>query len=107
MRLLSDVDLKEKKGIDFTRDHRRRLIEDGKFPKPVKPGGGINARNAWLEHEIDQYLADLAAARDSSSAERPSDNSDKKPQTSPAQRVGQAETHAEERAPEPDSKAAA
>jgi predicted DNA-binding transcriptional regulator AlpA len=65
-RLLSFRDLKELRGIKFSRRWIDRLIAEGKFPRPVRPGGGMH--KAWFEHEIDQYLDDLAAARDGETA---------------------------------------
>jgi predicted DNA-binding transcriptional regulator AlpA len=41
VRMLSDPDLR-KKGIQFSRQHRHRLIAEGKFPAPVKLGGGYH-----------------------------------------------------------------
>jgi prophage regulatory protein len=57
-----DVDGLQAKGIKYSAAHRWRLIKAGKFPKPVKLGLG---RNAWVEEEVDAYLAGLVAARDS------------------------------------------
>jgi prophage regulatory protein len=64
MKLL-DLDGLEAKGIKFSDTHIWRLIRAGKFPKPVK----IGARNHWVESEIDQYIANMLAARDSASTE--------------------------------------
>lgn len=60
MRLLDDEDLRAK-GIRYGRQHRWRLIKDGKFPKPVK---GAGAGNRWLEDEIDAWLEGLRQKRD-------------------------------------------
>jgi prophage regulatory protein len=60
MKLLDDDGLAEK-GIPHGPVQRWRLIKAGKFPKPVKVG----SRNAWLESEIDQWIADRVAERDS------------------------------------------
>jgi len=38
-----------------------RMWKSGRFPRPIKSGN----RNAWLEDEIDQYLAERVAERDS------------------------------------------
>ena len=62
MKVLGDEDLREK-GIPFSRQHRNRLIKAGKFPAPIKLGSG-NTTNAWLETEVDQYLKDCIAKRD-------------------------------------------
>jgi predicted DNA-binding transcriptional regulator AlpA len=61
-RLLSFAELKELKGIPFSRVWVLKLVQAGKFPRPVKPGGG--GINAWFEDEVDEYLSNLAAARD-------------------------------------------
>ena len=60
--LLTFRDLKERKGWPFSDDWTRRLVKEGKFPKPIKSQGerGINL---WLESEIDSYLKDRAASR--------------------------------------------
>jgi prophage regulatory protein len=65
MKMLSLAELKGLKGIKFSRQHLHRLIANGKFPKPVKLGENTNA---WPESEIDQYLKDRIAARDSVAA---------------------------------------
>lgn len=67
MRLLSDKDLHER-GIRFSRQHRDKLITQGKFPRPVKLGTGPTARNAWAEEEIDAYVQARIAARDGEAA---------------------------------------
>lgn len=59
--LLSFSDLKAK-GIPFTRQHLHRLIRTGCFPPPLKLGVGTNR---WIEHEIDQWLTERAAERQS------------------------------------------
>lgn len=61
MRLLQEDGL-QAKGIPFTRSHLHRLIRSGKFPAPVKIGDN---RNAWVEEEIDAYIAERVAARGS------------------------------------------
>jgi predicted DNA-binding transcriptional regulator AlpA len=61
-KLLGFAELKPAKGIPYSRQWITLLVERGKFPKPVKPGGG--GRNAWFDDEIDDYLNNLAAERD-------------------------------------------
>jgi prophage regulatory protein len=63
MRLINREGLKLK-GIDYSASHLWRLINAGKFPRPVK----IGSRNAWPEEEIDQLIKDRIAARDSEKA---------------------------------------
>jgi prophage regulatory protein len=60
MRFLDEQDLKAR-GIKFSRQHRHRLISQGKFPKPVKVG--LNT-NAWVEDEVDEYQQSCVAKRD-------------------------------------------
>jgi predicted DNA-binding transcriptional regulator AlpA len=64
-RLLSFADLKVLKGIPFSRQWIAALINQGKFPRPVKPGGGTArySYSAWFEDEVDEYLNNLGAAR--------------------------------------------
>ena len=63
MRLIPFKELKPLKGIPFSREHLRRLEARGKFPKRVRLAeGGVHY--AYLEKEIDEYLAARAAARD-------------------------------------------
>jgi prophage regulatory protein len=63
MKLLDTAALAEK-GIQFSDTHIWRLIRSGAFPKPVKIGN----RNHWVESEIDKYIADKLARRDSAAA---------------------------------------
>lgn len=63
MKLL-DLDELAMKGIKFSDTHIWRLIRAGDFPKPVKIGN----RNHWVETEIDRYIADKLAQRDSAAA---------------------------------------
>jgi prophage regulatory protein len=60
MRFLSAEDLIAR-GIKFSRQHRHRLIKEGKFPRPVKLGANTNA---WPEPEIDAYQENCIAKRD-------------------------------------------
>jgi prophage regulatory protein len=66
MRLLPFEDLKRKKGIPYARAHIWRLEREGKFPKHLRLGKG--GRNAWVEDEIDAYVAKLIAERDEEAA---------------------------------------
>jgi prophage regulatory protein len=61
MRLLPYEDLRRKKGIPYCRDHTRRLSKIGRFPKPVQLS---NRRIAYVEEEIDAWIAAKLAARD-------------------------------------------
>ncbi len=43
-----------------------QLIAEGRFPQPVKPTGG--RASAWVEEEVDQYIASCIALRDANEA---------------------------------------
>lgn len=49
------------RGIEYSRSHLWRLEQQGRFPRRVRFSG--SGRVAWIEHEIDEYLEGLAAAR--------------------------------------------
>lgn len=50
-------DLRERKGIPFSRQHIARLIAEGKFPPPDgKTADAPTAPNFWLEGTIDAWL---------------------------------------------------
>jgi prophage regulatory protein len=61
LRLISRPELRERKGIRWSRQHLDRLVKAGKFPKPLELG--VNTR-AWLEDEVDGWIAERAAERD-------------------------------------------
>jgi prophage regulatory protein len=70
------------KGITYSRQHRKALIDEGKFPAPVK---GVGKADAWVEDEIDAYIAARIAARDAKRAASPgTDDTDKAASTMPA-----------------------
>jgi predicted DNA-binding transcriptional regulator AlpA len=60
MRVIPRNKLAEAKGIPFSDEWLRQLVEAGKFPKPIKVGNRV----AFLEDEIDQWLRERAAERD-------------------------------------------
>ena len=64
MRVL-DYDGLREKGIPYSRVHLWRLIKKGQFPTPIKLGEG---RNAFVESEIDKWLASKIAERDAEAA---------------------------------------
>lgn len=64
MKLLDRNALREK-GINYSAVQLWRLCKEGKFPKPIKLG---EARNAWVESEIDDFIARKVAARDAEAA---------------------------------------
>jgi predicted DNA-binding transcriptional regulator AlpA len=60
-KLLDDAGLRAK-GIKFSRQHRHRLVREGKFPPPIKTGQNTNS---WIEREIDLWIEQRIAERDS------------------------------------------
>jgi prophage regulatory protein len=67
-RLLSLADLRQQKGLRWSRQWLDQLQRRGKFPKPVKLGDGKAGSLAWLEHEVDAWIAERAEARDHATA---------------------------------------
>lgn len=61
MRLLSMSQLGSEKGIPYSRPHIYRLIKAGSIPRPVHLGPN---RIAFVESEIDAWLAERIAERD-------------------------------------------
>jgi prophage regulatory protein len=59
MRLLTFAAL-QAKGHPFTRRRTEQLVKLGKFPQPIKAGEN---RIAWVEEEVDEHYARLAAQR--------------------------------------------
>jgi prophage regulatory protein len=64
MKLLSREDLVAK-GLTLNKTTLWRKIKDGTFPKPILIGN----RHAWPENEIEDYIANLLAARDANVVE--------------------------------------
>jgi predicted DNA-binding transcriptional regulator AlpA len=60
MKLLSREDLAAK-GIRLNKATIWRKLKAGEFPRPIMVGN----RHAWVEREIDEYIAGLVAKRDS------------------------------------------
>jgi prophage regulatory protein len=60
-KLINRAGLKEK-GIKWSRQHVDRKVRLGEFPKPVKLGHNTSV---WLEDELDGWIEERAAARDS------------------------------------------
>ena len=61
MRVLNYSELKEKKGIRWTRMHLGRLEARGEFPRRIHIGQNSVA---WSEDEIDRFLASKMRERD-------------------------------------------
>ena len=62
--LLDDAGLRAL-GIAFSRQHRHRLIRQGRFPRPLKLG---ESKIAWLASEIHEWIAARVAERDAGKA---------------------------------------
>jgi prophage regulatory protein len=60
-RLITYKQLKPEKGIPFSRTHLSRLMKAKKFPQQVQVSDNTVA---WFEDEIDDHVAEKAAARD-------------------------------------------
>jgi prophage regulatory protein len=63
---LLDYEGLQNRGIKYSKPHLWRLWTKGKFPKPVKLSA---SRNAWLETEVDAWIKQHVAQRDTVSAE--------------------------------------
>jgi prophage regulatory protein len=61
MRVIVFERLRPEKGITYSRDHLRRKCGKGQFPKPIPLS---EHRIAWVEAEVDAWLAERAAERD-------------------------------------------
>lgn len=53
-RLICFADLKPVTGIGYSRDHLRRLVKAGAFPKPVNLS---SARIAWREADVQEWIS--------------------------------------------------
>jgi prophage regulatory protein len=60
-RVLSYPELRDRKGIAWSRAHVYRMVNAGQFPRPIKLG---EATTAWLEEEVDSWLGQRVAERD-------------------------------------------
>jgi len=60
VRVINFAGLRDK-GIPYSAVWIRKLVADGKFPKPISLSAN---RVAFIESEIDQWLRDRAAERD-------------------------------------------
>jgi prophage regulatory protein len=64
MKLVPYEALRPEKGITHSPVQVWRLEKKGRFPKRIK----IGRRNYWVDEELDQYIAELIAARDAKAA---------------------------------------
>jgi prophage regulatory protein len=65
LRVISFDRLAAEKGIGYSRDHLRRLVKAGKFPRPIPLS---ESRIAWDEAELDAWLKARAATREKAAA---------------------------------------
>lgn len=93
MRFLCFEDLADK-GIKFSRPHIFRLIQQKRFPRPVKLSVGGNV-NGWVESEIDEYLAARLAERDATTPAATAERALKAAKVSLAKRRRKASTSRE------------
>ena len=64
-RIIRDPECERKSGLS---NERRRTLEiQGLFPRRFKivPGSGQNGAAGWFEHEVDQWVDEHAAERES------------------------------------------
>jgi len=61
MKLLMFEELKPSKGVPYCRDHLRTKVAKKEFPAPIPLSPG---RIAWIEEEIDDWIAERAAERE-------------------------------------------
>ena len=61
MKILDHDGLKAR-GIPHSKVQLWRLVRAGKFPAPIKIGQN---RNGWVDTEIDRYIEERVAERDS------------------------------------------
>jgi prophage regulatory protein len=66
MRVITYARLRPEKGIEYSRDHLRRKCAKDEFPKPIQIS---DKRIAWIEAEVDAWLAAKRQARDDRPAE--------------------------------------
>jgi prophage regulatory protein len=75
MKLIAYSDLKEKKGIRYSRVHVARLEKADKFPKHVNLGP---QSIGWLEEEIDAWIAAKAVERSTSNDADPAESAEER-----------------------------
>jgi prophage regulatory protein len=56
------------KGFEYSRPHIWRLIQAGRFPKPIQFGQGQGSRNVWVEEELDELIKQKMAQRENAAA---------------------------------------
>ena len=76
MRLLTFTELQRQKGIPYCRDHLRRLVKAGRFPRPIELGA---RRIAWSEEEVNSHIEQLVAKRNAAPEPKPVNKEGKLP----------------------------
>jgi prophage regulatory protein len=76
MRLLTFDELCKTKGHPYCRDHTRRLVKAGLFPKPIEIG---TRRIAGVEEEVDAHYEALVAKRNAALEPNPNNRKEKPP----------------------------
>jgi prophage regulatory protein len=66
--LITYARLRSEKGIYYSRDHLRRKCAKDEFPEPIQIS---DRRIAWIEAEVDAWLAAKRQARDDRPADPP------------------------------------
>lgn len=67
-KLLQYEDLKEV-GVPYSKEHLRRLTNEGQFPVPVKlSNAGRGSHKAWVASEIEEWLQSRIIERDTGEA---------------------------------------
>ena len=63
---LLDYDGRRAKGINYSKVQLWRKAKEGSFPAPIRLGEGGEGRGriAWVESEIDDWIAQQIAKRD-------------------------------------------
>ena len=82
MKLIDFKDLYPVKGISYSRDHLRRKVKAGEFPKPIQLSPH---RIAWIELEVDEHLATKERARQETSA--PNSTAPRQPRPLPQSKI--------------------
>jgi prophage regulatory protein len=66
MKLLQYEDLKQEKGIPYSKTQLWRLEKRGEFPRRIPLTNNPNGRLAWAEDEVDAWISERIARRDAS-----------------------------------------
>ena len=56
-RFLSKSEVRDKVKLSYT--HTKRLVDAGKFPKPLRLGPYRTSRTVWVEAEVDAWMDEM------------------------------------------------